>query len=57
MPELTNIPCEVVGWCDYKELEEVKGIPGQDFEGTRFVRKSGLLHKTKKEWQDLVNRL
>ena len=57
MPDFINIPCEVVGWCHYSELEEVKQIPGQEFDGTRFVKKSGLLKKTKKEWQELIEKL
>lgn len=44
IPDFTNISCEVVGWCDYTELEKVTGIPGQEFDGSCYVKKSGLLH-------------
>jgi hypothetical protein len=57
MPDFINIPCEVVGWCDYSKLEEVKQIPGQEFDGIRFVKKSGLLKKTRQDWQELIRRL
>jgi hypothetical protein len=57
IPDFNNITCEVVGWCDYSELKEVKEIPGQEFDGIRFVKESGLLRKSKTEWQELVKRL
>ena len=57
MPEFTNISCEVVGWCHYTDLRETDKIPGQDFEGTRFVKESGLLRKLKEDWQELIKQL
>jgi hypothetical protein len=57
MPDFTNIPCEVVGWCYYEDLAMVKGIPGQDFDGIRYVKKSGLLRKTKEEWKEFTKKL
>jgi len=57
MPDFINIPCEVVGWCHYSELREAKQIPGQEFDGVRFVKESGLLKKTKKDWQELIKQL
>lgn len=58
LPDFTDIPCEVVGWCGYRELKEVSSIPGQAFDnGTRFVKKSGELHKTKSDWKKLIQQL
>jgi hypothetical protein len=57
MPDFTDIPCEVAGWCYYKDLRETTSIPGQEFDGVRFVKESGLLRKSKKDWQDLVKQL
>jgi len=58
LPDFENIPCEIAGWCEPKELEEVKSIPGQDFEnGPRFVIKSGQLHRSKKDWAKLIKLL
>jgi hypothetical protein len=57
MPDFTNIPCEIAGWCYYNDLTEVKSIPGQEFDGTRFVIRSGLLKKTKRDWQELIKQL
>lgn len=58
MPDFVSIPCEIAGWCDYGELEKVTEIPGQKFDnGFRYVKKSGLLHRSKKEWEDLIKRL
>lgn len=57
MPDFVNISCEVAGWCRYSELREVKGIPGQDFDGIRFVIESGKMKKTKKDWKKLIKQL
>jgi hypothetical protein len=57
IPDFINIPCEVVGWCKYSDLKAVKGIPGQEFDGVRFVRESGLLRKSKKDWRELIEKL
>lgn len=57
MPDFVNIPCEVAGWCHYSDLREVNGIPGQDFDGIRFVIESGRLKKTKKDWEKLIKQL
>jgi hypothetical protein len=35
----------------------VKEIPGQEFDGIRFVKESGLLRKTRKDWQELIEQL
>lgn len=58
LPEFSNIPCEIVGWCEPKELEEVTSIPGQAFDnGTRFVIKSGRLHRSKRDWEKFIKLL
>lgn len=58
LPNFSDIPCEVVGWCGYRELEEVTFIPGQVFDnGTRFVKKSGELYRSKSDWKRLIRML
>lgn len=58
LPDFHNIPCEIVGWCRFDELEEVSSIPGLEFEnGTRFVKKSGALHKARDDWKKLIKML
>ena len=57
MPNFANIPCEVTGWCKWTDLREVSSIPGQEFDGTRFVIESGKLRKTKNDWQELMRQL
>lgn len=58
LPDFSNIPCEIAGWCKPSELEEVTSIPGQVFEnGTRFVKKSGKLHRNKEDWKKLIKLL
>lgn len=57
IPEFQNIPCEIAGWCSIDELEQVKSIPSVEFEGIRYVKKSGLLHKDKGSWERLLAQL
>ncbi|KKR29999.1 MAG: hypothetical protein UT61_C0016G0010 [Candidatus Woesebacteria bacterium GW2011_GWA1_39_8] len=57
IPYFNAIPCEIAGWCEPSELEKVSSIEGQDFDGDRYVKKSGLLHRTRKDWEKLIARL
>ncbi len=57
MPDFSNMFCEIAGWCRIDELEKVNSIPGQEFDGVRFVKKSGQLHKNKESWQELLRLL
>lgn len=57
VPDFINIQCEVTGWCYYTDLREVKRIPEQEFDGIRFVKESGLLKKSKKDWEDFIKKL
>lgn len=58
IPSFEKIPCEIAGWCKAEELRKVTSIPGQEFEnGVRFVIESGLLHKSRKEWDGLIKKL
>lgn len=57
IPNFSSIPCEIAGWCNAKELAHVTEIPGQKFDGMRWVRKSGLLKKSKKDWEELIKQL
>ena len=57
MPDFQNMYCEISGWCRIDELEKVTSIPGQEFTGLRYVKKSGLLHKDKADWQELLKKL
>jgi len=57
MPQFENMFCEIAGWCSIDELEKVKSIPGQEFDGFRYVKKSGKLHRDKKGWENLVKKI
>lgn len=58
IPGFTNIKCEIAGYCSIDELEKVNEIPGQKFDnGFRYVKKSGLLHRTKEDWEKLIKKL
>ncbi len=57
IPDFENMFCEISGWCRIEELEKVTSIPGQEFTGIRYVKKSGQLHKNKESWHRLVGLL
>lgn len=57
IPFFENIFCEIAGWCKLEELEKVTEIPGQDFGGYRYVKKSGHLHKDQASWEELISLL
>jgi len=57
IPHFEDIPCEIAGYCWMEELIKARKIPGQEFDGYRFVRESGLLHRNKKDWESLIKRL
>lgn len=53
IPAFHPIPVEVAGFAYSEELEVVSGIPGQDFEGERYVKKSGQLHRDIGTWREV----
>jgi hypothetical protein len=58
VPSFENVPCEIAGYCLINELEEVTEIPGQPFDnGYRYVKATGLLHRSKEKWGELVKKL
>jgi len=57
IPEFGTINCEVAGFCYTEELEVVNEIPGQDFDGERYVMQSGRLNRSREDWEELVERL
>lgn len=57
IPHFQKVPCEIAGYCWIDELEKATSIPGQDFDSLRFVKKTGLLHREKKDWEDLLKKL
>jgi hypothetical protein len=57
IPGFENIFCEVAGWCSIDELEKTGSIPGLNFRGFRYVKKTGELHRSKEKWQELIKKL
>ncbi len=57
IPGFEEIPYEIAGWCEEKDLKEVTSIPGQEFTGVRYVIPSGLMHKEETSWKQLIARL
>lgn len=57
IPYFETLYCEIAGYCWIDELEKTTSIPGQNFDGNRFVKKSGQLHRSKEDWQKLLDKL
>lgn len=57
IPSFENVSCEIAGWCRIEELEKVNNIPGQDFDGMRYVIKTGKLKRDKEAWEELIKLL
>jgi len=57
IPVFESMPCEIAGYCWPEELERATNIPGQDFDGIRFVKKTGNLRRTKEDFEDLLRKL
>jgi hypothetical protein len=57
MPDFLDIPCEVVGWCTYEDLQPTTEIPGQHFDGIRYVIESGRLKRKDGDWRKLIHLL
>lgn len=57
IPDFEPIPCEVAGYCPVDELDYVGEIPGQRFDGMRYVKASGCLYRSNEHWRELVNLL
>lgn len=55
IPSFKNMFCEIAGWCKVDELKKAKDIPGLLFDGIRYVKKSGLLHRSRKDWERLMS--
>jgi len=57
IPYFETLYCEIAGYCWIDELEKTTSIPGQVFDGNRYVKKSGQLHRSKEDWQKLLKKL
>jgi hypothetical protein len=57
VPSFREVPCEIAGFAFKRELKRVDSIPGQDFDGWRYVIESGRLHRSSKDWKGLANSL
>ena len=57
IPKFSPMPCEVAGFCYKQDLEKVRSIPGQEFDGERYVKQSGRLKRSKEDWKELIDKL
>ena len=57
IPRFSNMSSEIVGFCYKENLEKVTEIPGQVFDGSRYVKLSGDLKRSEKDWKELISKL
>lgn len=58
--ELKEIPIWITGFSYHDELEKVREIPGQMFDGNpnyRYVKSVGQMHNSDNDWQKLIRKL
>ena len=55
IPQLRPIPCEIAGFAYIDELEKTNSIPGQEFSGLRYVKQSGKLRRSLKDWNKVFS--
>lgn len=54
---LEDIPVWICGFSYVEELERVTEIPGQEFNGHRYVKSVGKLHNNDSDWRELISKL
>ena len=52
-----QIPIWMCGFTKHGEFDKVRSIPGQTFEGDRYVKSVAGMKNSDTDWQDFVNRL
>jgi hypothetical protein len=55
--ELRNIPIWICGFSYFNELEKVTEIPGQKFEGYRYVKSVSKMHNLDSDWNTLISKI
>jgi len=55
--ELKNIPIWICGFSYFNELEKVTEIPGQKFEGYRYVKSVSKMHNLDSDWNTLISKI
>lgn len=55
--DLTQIPIWICGFSYYNEFEKVTSIPGQVFDGYRYVKSVSKMHNQDDEWGQLIAKI
>jgi len=55
--KLTKIPIWICGYSFHKEFKKVTTIPGQDFDGYRYVKSVEKMHNSDKDWKKLIAKI
>jgi len=55
IPSFSPIQVEVCGFAQINDLEVVTGIPGQEFDSNRYVKKSGHLNRKLEDWKKVFS--
>jgi hypothetical protein len=54
---LKSVPVWICGFSYHREFERVKQIPGQIFNGERYVKRVGEMHHSDSEWENLLSKI
>lgn len=54
---LDGIPVWITGFNFHREFKKVTEIPGQKFDGYRYVVSTSEMHNSKKDWEELIKKL
>jgi len=52
-----EIPIWICGFNQYKELDKTSSIPGQEFDGYRYVKSVKDMHNSDKDWKEFTSKL
>lgn len=55
--KLDKIPVWICGISYHNELEKTKKIPGQEFDGIRYVKSVADMHNSDEDWEELITKL
>lgn len=55
--KLDDIPIWICGFSYFNELEKTKKIPGQEFDGYRYVKSVAEMHNSNEDWQKFIKNL
>ena len=57
MPLPKKIPIWLCGYTNHKDFQKTRQIPGQEFDGDRYVRSVASMKNSDADWKKFINKL